>query len=152
MLETGGVPNLHTLLKQRRMHWLGHVVRMEDGRIPKDLLYGELAQGTRSTGRPQLRFKDVCKRDLKDLNIDLRTWETSASDRSTWRQLTRRALSRFEDSVRQRNEENPDDRAARDRLHLQQLWEKMSISHRSAQPYPPLLQDLPKHQPIALRD
>ena len=105
VLERAGVPSLHTLLKQRRMRWLGHLVRMEDGRIPKDLLYGELAQGTRSTGRPQLRFKDVCKRDLKALNIDLTTWETSASDRSTWRQLTRRALSRFEDSVRQRNEE-----------------------------------------------
>ena len=96
---------MHTLLKQRRMRWLGHVVRMEDGRIPKDLLYGELAQGTRPIGRPQLRFKDLCKRDLKDLNVDLTTWETSASDRSTWRQLTRRALSRSEDSLRLRNEE-----------------------------------------------
>ena len=32
------------------------VRRMEDGRIPKDLLYGELAAGTRSLGRPKLRF------------------------------------------------------------------------------------------------
>ena len=30
------------LLKQRRLRWLGHVVRMDDGRIPKDFLYGEL--------------------------------------------------------------------------------------------------------------
>ena len=64
-----GIPSLYTLLKQRRMRWLGHVTRMKDGRIPKDLLYGELATGKRPTGRPQLRFKDVCMRDLQALGI-----------------------------------------------------------------------------------
>ena len=54
----------YTLVKQGRMRWLGFVTRMEDGRIPKELLYGELATGKRPTGRPQLRFKDVCKQDL----------------------------------------------------------------------------------------
>ena len=71
VLERPGIPSMYTLLKQRRMRWLGHVVRMDDGRIPKDLLYGELAQGKRPTGRPQLRYKDVCKRDLKAMDIDL---------------------------------------------------------------------------------
>ena len=47
---------------------LGHVCRMEDGRIPKDILYGELATGQRNTGRPHLRFKDVCKRDMRALD------------------------------------------------------------------------------------
>jgi len=27
------------------LRWLEHVVRMDDGRISKDLLYGELEQG-----------------------------------------------------------------------------------------------------------
>ena len=51
----------YMLLKQRCMQWLGHVTQMEDGHIPKDLLYGELATGKRPTGRPQLCFKDICK-------------------------------------------------------------------------------------------
>ena len=57
VLEKAGIPSLYTLLKQRRMRWLGHVTWMEVGRIAKDLLYGELATGKRPTGRPQLRFK-----------------------------------------------------------------------------------------------
>ncbi|KAJ8027685.1 hypothetical protein HOLleu_29701 [Holothuria leucospilota] len=44
---------------KRRLRCLGHIRRMEDGGIPKDILYGELACGKTSTGRPQLRFTDV---------------------------------------------------------------------------------------------
>ena len=53
VLEKAGIPSLYTLLKQRRMRWLGHVTRMEDGCIPKDLLYGELATGKIPAGQPQ---------------------------------------------------------------------------------------------------
>ena len=104
VLERAALPSMYTILKQRRMRWLGHVVRMDDGRIPKDLLYGELAQGSRATGRPHLRFKDVCKRDLKALNIDLNTWEETASQRATWRSTVREGLNNLEASLRQQAE------------------------------------------------
>ena len=55
VLEIAGLPSIYTLLRQRRLRWLGHVHRMEDGRIPKDLLYGELEMGERARGRPLLR-------------------------------------------------------------------------------------------------
>ena len=76
---------MFTLLRQRRLRWLGHVRRMEDGRIPKDILYGQLATGKRRTGRPQLRYSDACKRDMKALDIDVRDWEDLAADRPKWR-------------------------------------------------------------------
>ena len=105
VLERAGCTSMFTLLKQRRMRWLGHVVRMDDGRIPKDLLYGELVQGKRPTGRPQLRFKDVCKRDLKALNIDQNNWEATALRRSAWRQTVQKGLSNFEETLAQQHEE-----------------------------------------------
>ena len=95
---------MHTLLKQRRLRWLGHVVRMADGRIPKDLLYGELVQGNRPRGRPQLRYKDICKRDLKALGIALNRWETLTSDCSAWRQAVHHGLSQFEETLVQQAE------------------------------------------------
>ena len=58
---------------------------MEDGRIPKDILYGELASGRRSKGRPQLCYKDVCKRDMKALDINTEPWEDLAVDCMMWR-------------------------------------------------------------------
>ena len=85
VLAKAGLPSMFTLLRQRRLRWLGHVRRMEDGRIPKDILYGQLAAGKRRTGRPQLRYSDACKRDMKALNIDPRDWEDLAADRPKWR-------------------------------------------------------------------
>ena len=75
VLSRAGLPSMFTLLRQRRLRWLGHVHRMPDGHIPKDLLHGELATGSRRTGRPQLRYRDVVKRDMKAVGIDTETWE-----------------------------------------------------------------------------
>ena len=39
VLERANLPSVVSLLKQKRIYWLSHVVRMEDDRIPKDHLY-----------------------------------------------------------------------------------------------------------------
>ena len=96
VLKQAQMPSLYTMLRQRRLKWLGHVRRMADGRIPKDLLYGQLATGTRPVGRPHLRFKDVCKRDMKSMGIGVDTWEDSASDRAHWRQAVWNGIQRSE--------------------------------------------------------
>ena len=43
VLQQAGIPSLYAILMQRRLRWLGHVRRMEEGRIPQDMLYGELS-------------------------------------------------------------------------------------------------------------
>ena len=78
---------------------------MEDGRIPKDLLYGELATGKRPTGRPQLSFNDVCKRDLQALGINTDSWEVTATDRDAWRHTVKVGLSQYEETQRLNAEE-----------------------------------------------
>ena len=69
---------------------------MDDGRIPKDLLYGELAKDERDRGRPILRYRDVCKRDLKALDIEVSSWETIASDRDAWKHTLKDQLPKWE--------------------------------------------------------
>ena len=105
VLNRASIPSMYTLLRQRRLRWLGHVYRMEDGRIPKDLLYGKLAQGTRDKGRPHLRFKDVCKRDMKAVGIDPDEWEDLAQDRSRWRQELTHGLKVGEENLQKAAEE-----------------------------------------------
>ncbi|XP_072095160.1 uncharacterized protein [Mobula birostris] len=105
VLARAQIPSLFTLLQQRRLRWLGHVHCMSDGRIQKDLLYGELASGKRAQGQPHLRFKDVCKRDRKSLKTNVERWEDIASDRSHWRLELRRGLKRGEEKLRLAAEE-----------------------------------------------
>lgn len=53
---------------QCSLRWLGHMHRMDDGRILKDITYGELVSGQGPTGHPALRYKDVCKYFLHDMH------------------------------------------------------------------------------------
>ena len=80
VLPRANLPSMFTLLRQRSLCWLGHIYGIEDGRIPKDILYGELASGRRSKGHPQLCYKDVCKRGMKAFDINTDSGEDLAAD------------------------------------------------------------------------
>ena len=88
----------------RRLRWFGHVSRMEDGTIPKDIL-GELAIGTRPTGRPLLRFKDVCQRDMKAGNVNPAGWEGVAAYRSQWRLALKAGIQACEERRAEKRDE-----------------------------------------------
>ena len=70
VLSDSSMLSIHSLLMKRRLRWIGHVRRMDDGRIPKDIMFGELKEGKRKRGRPKLRYKDVVKRDLVKIAVD----------------------------------------------------------------------------------
>ena len=105
VLAKAGMASMHSMLTTRRLRWLGHVSRMENSRIPKNLLFGELASGSRSTGRPSLRFKDVCKRDLKAGGFNLAELGTATSDRQKWRATIRQVTNAAEERRNARWEE-----------------------------------------------
>ena len=61
--------------------------------------YGELACGRRTKSRPQLRYKDVCKRDMKPLDINTESWEDLAADRMMWRSTLNQHLKTGEEKL-----------------------------------------------------
>ena len=79
------MPSMFEILRRNRLRWLGHVYRMGPERLPKKVLYGQLSTGTRTVGRPKLRYKDVCKRSLNDFHINADNYEDIAEDRIQWR-------------------------------------------------------------------
>jgi hypothetical protein len=57
-------PNIISMLKSRRMRWVGHVVRMGTKRNAYRILVRRL-EGKRPLGRPRRSWVDNIKMDLK---------------------------------------------------------------------------------------
>ncbi|KAJ4926619.1 hypothetical protein JOQ06_014368, partial [Pogonophryne albipinna] len=70
VLERAQLSSEDSLQRQRPLRCLGPVQRMDNRRIPRDILYTELSSGKRCTGRPQLHYKDVCEQVFKSFNIN----------------------------------------------------------------------------------
>ena len=62
---------------------------MNDGCIPKDLLYSELVTGSRPAG-------DDCKCDLRAGNINPAELETETANRDSWRLAIKTAVQTAE--------------------------------------------------------
>ena len=70
---------------------------MEDHRPVESLLYGELAEGTRTVGRPKLRYKDTCKSALKRGNV-LGQWMAKVENRTEWRHVIRQTRNKVNEN------------------------------------------------------
>ena len=80
------------------LRWVGHIVYMEDGRLLRQLFYGEIWEGKRSALKPKKRFKDTIKYYLKQSGPPVDQWEKMASDRSKRQKLIHESIESFENS------------------------------------------------------
>ena len=104
--------SIEAMLLKSCLRWAGHVIRMEDHRIPKRFLFGELEEGHRKQGHPCKRFKDTVKAGLKWCGIPPTELVATALDRQRWRTLTQSASSALEEKCRHLAQ------SARKRRHL----------------------------------
>ena len=90
-----GISGIEAFLLQSQFHWVGHIVRMPDFRIPKQA-FGRLASRCRLQGGPVRRYKDSLKINLRACDLAPSVLRTAPLDRSVWRQCCSNAISAFE--------------------------------------------------------
>ena len=101
--KTPDLKAVETMIRLSRLRYAGHVLRMDNTRLPKILLNGEINNGRRKIGRPQQNFRSSLKEDLKLFKI----WNESsefgstqlpelARDRDKWRKLIHKGAENFQ--------------------------------------------------------
>nr|VZI50714.1 unnamed protein product [Spirometra erinaceieuropaei] len=96
VLERTEILSIYAILRQMQLRWSGHLVRMDDERLPKRLFYGDVATGSRRQGGQIRRYKDTLKSSLKSLQINPTNWEELAHDRPTWRRTVKTGAAIYE--------------------------------------------------------
>ena len=85
ILERTGELPVEDQLRQRRLQCLGHIWRMPDNRIQKQVLKCRPSGRRRPPGGAPLRWCDVVNRDLSGVT----DWQELIMDRSGWRAAIR---------------------------------------------------------------
>ena len=102
VLRRANMSSIEATLATSQLRWTGHIIRMNDSRLPKAVFYGELTEGKRLRGGQRLRYKDVVKGHLKATHITVDHWETLAKDRQQWRQAIQTGKSHIEEKIQQK--------------------------------------------------
>ena len=91
---------LEAHIRRQRLSYFGHIERMDNNRLPKVILYSELADGSRLQGGQEISYKTCIKSDLKAFGISQNfvEWSSLARDRDAWRETIKgTGLKRFID-------------------------------------------------------
>jgi len=70
-----------TIIKIRRLEWLGHVSRMNETRSVRNIFEGKLER-RRGRGQPRLRWINNMEDDLRKL--DVKQWRKKVLNREEW--------------------------------------------------------------------
>lgn len=77
------VAKVSNIVSHRRLRWLGHLARMPDERLPKNVLFGHM-DGSGLRGYSQKQWVDYVREDLQIAGLSY-TWCRKSQDRAGWR-------------------------------------------------------------------
>ena len=100
-----GVDSLEAMIVQRRLRWVGHVIRMPENRLPRQMMYGQLTEGQRSVGGQRKRYKNCVNTSLKACGIPPNQLETLAESRDVWRDACTEGMNSFSEDYDRRADE-----------------------------------------------
>ena len=83
-----------TLLR-RRILFAGFVARMEDTRLLKCVMFGEMVRGAGCVGSQEKEWMECFLDDLRAFGINVDQWTTAAQDEGEWRRTAEQGAEHF---------------------------------------------------------
>ena len=77
------------------MLFAGFVARMEDTRLPKCVMFGELVGGTGCVGGQKKEWMECFLDNLRAFGINADQWTTAAQDEEEWRRTAEQGAEHF---------------------------------------------------------
>jgi len=86
--ELTGSADIVRFIKSKRMAWVGHVMQMDGGRMPRRILEWK-PTGRRIRGRPRKRWIENAEGDIQTMGI--RGWRKLSKERTEWKKIAEKA-------------------------------------------------------------
>ena len=119
---------ISSLLTKRRLHFLGHLSRMSEDRLPKQLLVSATVGGKRTAESQKRRWSDLVANDLKQCNLS-RSWREQAQERDSWRATIRRRVELLNKQAEDKEKACKDEQKRRQQQHLVVSESALHCSH-----------------------
>ena len=87
--------SIETTVRTRRLLYAGQVLRMDDTRLPKIMMCGELNAGKRRRGGTEKQWRHSLREDLKAFEINVDTWSVEATSEQGWTTIVGAGATRF---------------------------------------------------------
>jgi len=94
LVKTGS-ESIEATLRKRRILFAGFVARMEDTRLPKRLMFGELVGGAVSSGGQEKEWMGCLLDDFRVFGIDPDKWTIAAQDEGEWHRTAKQGAEIF---------------------------------------------------------
>jgi len=82
VLRLCGISGIEAVSLTAQFRWVGHIIRMDDNRIPKHIFFGQLSSGKRPPCGPLRRYKHTVKVNMKRCGLQPKTLTTATLDRA----------------------------------------------------------------------
>ena len=95
MLMKAGSESIEATLRWRRILFAEFVARMEDMRLPKCVMFGELVGGAGCVGGQKKEWTGCFLDDLRTFGINVDQWTTAARDEGEWRRRAKYFMGKW---------------------------------------------------------
>ena len=95
LLVKTGSESIEETLRRWRILFAGFVARMEDTRLPKCVMFGEMVGGAGCVGGQEKKLMGFFLDDLRAFGINADQWMTAAQDERKWRRTAEQGAEHF---------------------------------------------------------